>query len=186
MKHLHFLGNGSASIILRLSLLPPLSLPPLHTPPAYLHTYPAPSGALSPSSYLFLLLSTSFNTVTRNNRINRKMRKMPLVAKLGENVEIAIHRSPATTTTASRVPAASSSSPWHLPYWSGEYGVVVSPPWLLALAMIALGLTILVVSACRTLGRKRKSVALGERRRRMKARLDDRHPPVMAPACNVV
>lgn len=68
--------------------------------------------------------------------------------------------------------------------------MVVSPPWLLALAMIALGLTILVVSACRTLGkRKRKSVALGERRRRrrmMRARLDDRHPPVMAPECNVV
>lgn len=113
---------------------------------------------------------------------------MPLIAKLGENVEFAIHRTPATTTTttASPVPpAASSSSPWHLPYWSGEYGVVVSPPWLLALAMIALGLTILAVSACRTLGkRKRKVGAQGERRRRrMEVTLDDRHPAVM---CNIV
>lgn len=62
--------------------------------------------------------------------------------------------------------------------------MVVSPPWLLALAMIALGLTILAVSACRTLGkRKRKVGAQGERRRRMEVTLDDRHPAVM---CNIV
>lgn len=63
--------------------------------------------------------------------------------------------------------------------------MVVSPPWLLGLAMIALGLTILAVSACRTLGkRKRKVGAQGERRRRrMEVTLDDRHPAVM---CNIV
>lgn len=103
------------------------------------------------------------------------MGKVPLVAKVGENVELTIARPPATA------PHAPPASPWHLPYWSGDYEVVISPPWLIALAMIALGLTILVYSACKTL-RKRKSAVLGDK---TKVRLNS-YPPVRIFSCNMV
>ena len=70
---------------------------------------------------------------------------------------------------------------WHLPYWSAEYDFVVSPPWLIALAMIAVGMTILVVSSCRALG-KRKGMVLGEKKRTTLLP----HGPADVPSCNIV
>ncbi len=85
------------------------------------------------------------------------MGKIPLVAKLGEKVEVKIYQSPATASHA--------TSSWHLPFWSGDYELVVSPPWVMALGMIALGLGILVWSGCRML-RRRKAKVLGEKRKK--------------------
>ena len=91
------------------------------------------------------------------------MGKMFLVAKLGEKVHVTIKQSPPATALHSTAKPLAMPQ-WHLPYWSAEYDFVVSPPWLIALAMIAVGMTILVVSACATL-RKRKWMVLGEKNR---------------------
>ena len=108
------------------------------------------------------------------------MARMPLIAKLGEKVHVTINQSPPATALHSTTKTLASRR-WHLPYWSAEYDFVISPPWVIALAMIAVGMTILVVSACRTL-RKRKSMLLGEKGRLTLLP----HTPVNVPSCNIV
>ena len=86
-------------------------------------------------------------------------RRIPsLVAKLGDNVNVNVH-------IHHRPPSSTAS--WHLPFWrsGGEYELVVSPPWMIAFAMIAVG----VVMLC---WRRRR------RRRYLEA--------MAAPACNIV
>ena len=121
-------------------------------------TYPAPSCHISPQVFIV-----------------PKMGRVPLVAKLGDNVELTVIRHP------TRPPHSPPASPWHLPYWSGELELVVSPPWSIGLFMIALGMTILVFSACKAL-KKRKSAALGEKTR---VRLNS-YLSMRIPWCNIV
>ena len=104
-----------------------------------------------------------------------KMEGAPFVAKLGDNVELIVIRHP------TRAPHSPPGSPWHLPYWSGKFELVISPPWLIGLFMIALGITVLVFSACKAL-KNRKSAVLGEKTR---VRLNS-CPPMRIPSCNIV
>lgn len=87
---------------------------------------------------------------------------IPLVAKVGENVNVVvtnhIHRRPSVSSSSTLTTAPPHPPPgWHLPFWSGdhEFILVSSPPWLIALVMIGVGVTMVVFSCWKTVGRRR-------------------------------
>lgn len=176
--HTTLLRNGLMSLFLRFSSQP--SRPSLHH--HHREIPPHPPAPIHPSIHPSHLLELTPPPKDPSKRPPQTMGKVPLAAKLGDNVEVAIVRPP-TPAPAPYPPAPAAVAAWHLPYWSGDYEVVISPPWLIALAMIALGLAVLAVSACRSL-RRRKMGARGEKGRRV--RLSSYPPLRMSSSCSIV